>query len=176
MIIKGIKKRWIINSLGFTISIFTILVIIFSMVVRGYFYSGIQQTIRGRTNELYEILRGRTLKKNSDFVDVAKVYVENFSDNKIMEIMIFDEDNNVAVTSSGFLPEMREIMPDYDKAKENKDGVGTWEGKSHQGERLMAVTRCIYDGSHRFLGAVRYVVSLEEANYRVVLSTIMILV
>lgn len=176
MIIKGIKKRWIINSLGFTISIFTILVIIFSMVVRGYFYSGIQQTIRGRTNELYEILRGRTLKKNSDFVDVAKVYVENFSDNKIMEIMIFDEDNNVAVTSSGFLPEMREIMPDYDKAKENKDGVGTWEGKSHQGERLMAVTRCIYDGSHHFLGAVRYVVSLEEANYRVVLSTIMILV
>ncbi len=93
-----------------------------------------------------------------------------------MEIMIFDEDNNVAVTSSGFLPEMREIMPDYDKAKENKDGVGTWEGKSHQGERLMAVTRCIYDGSHRFLGAVRYVVSLEEANYRVVLSTIIILV
>ncbi len=78
MIIKGIKKRWIINSLGFTISIFTILVIIFSMVVRGYFYSGIQQTIRGRTNELYEILRGRTLKKNSDFVDVAKVYVENY--------------------------------------------------------------------------------------------------
>lgn len=175
MIIKGIKKRWIFNSLGFTVSIFTILVVVFSLVIRGYFYSGIQQTIRGRTNELCEILRGRTLKKNSDFIDVAKVYVENFSDNKIMEIMIFDENNNIAVTSSGFLPELREIMPDYDRAKEDKGGVGTWEGKSYQGERLMAVTRCLYDSSNHFLGAVRYVVSLEEANFRIIISTIMML-
>ena len=92
---RGIKKRWIFNSLGFTVSIFTILVVSFALVVRGYFYSGIQQTIRGRTNELYNILNGHAIDKDFKFLDIAKVYVENFSDDKIMELMVFDKESNI---------------------------------------------------------------------------------
>lgn len=172
---KGIKKRWILNSLGFTVSIFTVLVISFALVVRGYFYSGIRQTIKGRTNELYNILNGHSIDKDFKFVDIAKVYVENFSDDKIMELMVFDKENNTIITSSGFLPEYDEIMPDFDKARTDPENLGIWEGRSSTGERLMAVTKCIYNDNGNFLGAVRYVVSMEEANYRVILGTLIIL-
>ena len=112
---KGIKKRWILNSLGFTVSIFTVLVVSFGLIVRGYFYSGIRQTIRGRTNELYNILNGHSIDKNFKFVDIAKVYVENFSDDKIMELMVFDKERNVIITSAGFLPEYDEIKKYFRK-------------------------------------------------------------
>lgn len=39
----------------------------------------------------------------------------------------------------------------------------------------MAVTKCIYNDSGNFLGAVRYVVSMEEANYRIILGALLIL-
>ncbi len=172
---KGIKKRWILNSLGFTVSIFTVLVVSFALVVRGYFYSGIKQTIRGRTNELYNILNGHSIDKDFKFVDIAKVYVENFSDDKIMELMVFDKGRDVIITSSGFLPEYDEIMPDFDKALTDSQNIGMWEGRSSTGERLMAVTKCIYNDNGNFLGAVRYVVSMEEANYRIILGTLIIL-
>lgn len=172
---KGIKKRWILNSLGFTVSIFTVLVVSFGLIVRGYFYSGIRQTIRGRTNELYNILNGHSIDKDFKFVDIAKVYVENFSDDKIMELMVFDKERNVIITSSGFLPEYDEIMPDFDKALTDSQNLGMWEGRSSTGERLMAVTKCIYNDNGNFLGAVRYVVSMEEANYRIILGTLIIL-
>ncbi len=172
---KGIKKRWILNSLGFTVSIFTVLVVSFALVVRGYFYSGIKQTIRGRTNELYNILNGHSIDKDFKFVDIAKVYVENFSDDKIMELMVFDKERDVIITSSGFLPEYDEIMPDFDKALTDSQNIGMWEGRSSTGERLMAVTKCIYNDNGNFLGAVRYVVSMEEANYRIILGTLIIL-
>ncbi len=172
---RGIKKRWIFNSLGFTVSIFTILVVSFALVVRGYFYSGIQQTIRGRTNELYNILNGHSIDKDFKFLDIAKVYVENFSDDKIMELMVFDKESNIIITSSGFLPEYEEIMPDFDKARTDSQNLGMWEGRSSTGERLMAVTKCIYNDSGNFLGAVRYVVSMEEANYRIILGALLIL-
>lgn len=172
---KGIKKRWILNSLGFTVSIFTVLVVSFALVVRGYFYSGIKQTIRGRTNELYNILNGHSIDKDFKFVDIAKVYVENFSDDKIMELMVFDKKRDVIITSSGFLPEYDEIMPDFDKALTDSQNIGMWEGRSSTGERLMAVTKCIYNDNGNFLGAVRYVVSMEEANYRIILGTLIIL-
>lgn len=175
MNIKGIKRRWIVNSLGFTVSIFTALVISFALIVRGYFYSGIQQTIGGRTNELCNVLKGHSGSVSSDFIDVAKVYVENFSDNKIMELMVFDKNNKVIITSTGFLPEMSEIMPDYEIAKVSSDGLGKWEGKISSGERLMAVTRRIYDNAGEYLGAVRYVVSMEEANFRIVCGTALII-
>lgn len=172
---KGIKKRWILNSLGFTVSIFTVLVVSFALVVRGYFYSGIKQTIRGRTNELYNILNGHSIDKDFKFVDIAKVYVENFSDDKIMELMVFDKERDVIITSSGFLPEYDEIMPDFDKALTDSQNIGMWEGRSSTGERLMAVTKCIYNDNGNFWGAVRYVVSMEEANYRIILGTLIIL-
>lgn len=172
---KGIKKRWILNSLGFTVSIFTVLVVSFGLIVRGYFYSGIRQTIRGRTNELYNILNGHSIDKDFKFVDIAKVYVENFSDDKIMELMVFDKERNVIITSAGFLPEYDEIMPDFDKALTDSQNLGMWEGRSSTGERLMAVTKCIYNDNGSFLGAVRYVVSMEEANYRIILGTLIIL-
>ncbi len=172
---KGIRKRWILKSLGFTISIFTALVISFALVVRGYFYSGIKQTIKGRTNELYNILNGHAIDKDFKFLDISKVYVENFSDSKIMELMIFDKESKVIITSSGFLPEYEEIMPDFDEARTDSQNLGMWQGRSSTGERLMAVTKCIYNDDGNFLGAVRYVVSMEEANFRIILGTLLIL-
>ena len=175
MVIKGIKKRWIFNSLGFTIGVFTVLVISFALIVRGYFYSGIQQTIKSRTNELYDIFKGYSAQTNSEFIDIAKVYVANFSDDNIMELMIFDENNNVVITSMGFLPENPEVRPDYEQARSSTNGFGIWEGKFSSGEKLMAVTRCLYDQSNKYIGAVRYVVSVEKANSRITSGSLLLL-
>ena len=146
MTIKGIKRRWIFNSLVFTIVIFAILVTAFALVIRGYFYSGIKQTLKGRTNELY---KSYSVQTETNFSDIAKEYVKNFTDSDTMELMIFDENNDTIITSTGFLPDCPEIRPDYDQARNSQNGFGIWEGKSFSGEKLIAVTRCIYDRSNR---------------------------
>ena len=46
--VNGIKKRWIFNNLGFVVGIFAVLVVAFNFMIRGYFYSGIQQAVIGR--------------------------------------------------------------------------------------------------------------------------------
>lgn len=176
MTIKGIKRRWIFNSLFFTIIIFTVLVTAFALVIRGYFYSGIKQTLKGRTNELYSIFKSYSVQTETGFSAIAKQYVENFPESDTMELMIFDENNNAIITSVGFLPDCPEIRPDYDQAKNSQNGFGIWEGKSFSGEKLIAVTRCIYDRSQKYIGAIRYVVSVEEANRRIIFGMSMLLV
>ncbi len=176
MTIKGIKRRWIFNSLVFTIVIFAILVTAFALVIRGYFYSGIKQTLKGRTNELYSMFKSYSVQTETNFSDIAKEYVKNFTDSDTMELMIFDENNDTIITSTGFLPDCPEIRPDYDQARNSQNGFGIWEGKSFSGEKLIAVTRCIYDRSNKYIGAVRYVVSVEEANTRIIFGMIMLLI
>ena len=71
MTIKGIKRRWIFNSLVFIIGIFTVLVTAFALIIRGYFYSGIKQTLKGRTNELYSMFKSYSIQTETNFSDMA---------------------------------------------------------------------------------------------------------
>ena len=47
MHIRGITKRWLINSLGLIVIILVILILSFAFVVRNYYYNGIHSTIKG---------------------------------------------------------------------------------------------------------------------------------
>ena len=56
--VNGIKKRWIFNNLGFVVGIFAVLVVAFNFMIRGYFYTGIQQAILNRSKEVYTFFKG----------------------------------------------------------------------------------------------------------------------
>lgn len=167
MVLKGIKKRWIYNSLGFTVAIFSVLAVAFFVVMRGYFYSGIEQNIKSRAEELCDIIESCSVSSEEDFIKMSEVYVENFRNKDSMQITVFDKNDNAVVSSNGFLPEKNEKHPDYDAARLSNTKMGVWEGKSLKGERLMAVTRAVYDPDGNYLGAVRYAVSMEKANSRI---------
>ena len=73
MVLKGIKRRWIYNSLGFTITIFSVLVVAFFVMMRGYFYSGIEQNIKSRAEELCDVIESYSVDSNEDFINMARV-------------------------------------------------------------------------------------------------------
>lgn len=174
MNIKGIKKRWVFNSLGATIGIFALIIISFLVIVRGYFYSGIRQTLLARSNELYSIFKGCLSQNDLKFEDIAKIYVDNFSDDDVMDLFIINSKGDVIMSSSGFLPNKFETMPDYIQAKQSESGLGIWEGRSFFDEKIMAVTKCIYNENSEYIGAIRYIVSMEEANSRIIWSSLIL--
>ncbi len=174
MAIKGITKRWLYNSLGLILIILIVLVVAFAFIVRGYFYSGIQQTINGRSNELANIFSGYTGRSSSEFTTDARSYVEDFPDKELMELMIFDNTDKLIITSTGFEPDPQQKMPDYKIAKSSSTHYGSWTGKLSSGEECMAVTRGIYSSNGEYVGAIRYVVSLSAANNRIFLSVLLL--
>lgn len=176
MVLNGIKKRWIYNSLGFTISIFAVLIVAFAVIMRGYFYSGIRQNITSRAEELGNFIESYSVKDESEFINIAKVYVENFKDSRSVQITVFNSSGEAVISSSGFLPGNFERHPDYNEAKNSDQKIALWEGKSLTGEKTMAVSRCIYSSSGTYFGAVRYVVSMEKANSRVLIASAVLFV
>lgn len=175
MRVKGITRRWIVNNLGLTVVILTTLILIISLIMKRYFYSGIQQTLSGRSNELANIFRGHSSQTPGEFNDAARAYVEAFPDKALMELMIFDDHDRTVITSVGFVPETTCEAPDYNNAMLSDDGFGLWTGFILSGEKVMAVTRRIYAQNGRYLGAIRYVVSLEEADSRIFFSAVVLI-
>lgn len=165
---KSIARRWMMNILGIVLLIFVILIATLSFVIRGYIYNSIQSAITGRSEELTNVFSDYGKRSSRDFAAVARSYVENFPGKENMELMVFDSNEHIIITSIGFAPDENQPMPDFEQALADKEGFGIWTGRLTSGEKVMAVTRVMYNNVGSFVGAIRYVVSLEVADQQII--------
>ena len=162
---RGITKRWVFNTFGVILIILFILVIAFAFVIQGFYYNGIFQVLYGRSTEIANIF-----SDSEDFKETARDYIENFPDKELIELMAIDSEGNVFITTTGFTPDNRQKMPDYETALVSDDYYADWHGNLSSGENVMALTNVIVDDHGNNVGAIRYVVSLEEADRKVFIS------
>ena len=167
MVVKGITKRWLLNSLGVILILIVALVFSLSYAIQNYIYYGIQQAINGRAGELTNVFSDYGQRSSQDFLTAARNYVENFPNKESMELMVFNSEGHIITTSIGFVPDQSQPMPDYQQALADANGYGTWTGRLTSGEKVMAVTRVIHNDAGSVVGGVRYVVSLEEADKQI---------
>ena len=89
--------------------------------------------------------------------------------------MVLNSTGKVVLTSTGFLPEEDEKFTDFDAAEANEDGYAFWRGTLLSGEAAMSETRVIKDPDGAVVGAIRYIVSMEPVNSRIILSAVIII-
>ena len=162
---RGITKRWLINTFGVILIILFVLVVAFAIIIQHSYYSGISQILNGRSTELVNIFND-----TDDFIRTARVYVENFPDKELMEIMVINEKGQAVITSTGFAADNQQNRPDYTAALSADDHYADWHGNLSSGENVMALTRVLYDDNGEQIGAIRYVVSLEEADRKIFIA------
>lgn len=102
MKIWGITRRWLLNSLGIILLVLSALILSLSLVVQGYVYNGIQQTINGRSGELTNLFSGYNNKTSTEFSTAARAYVQNSASKQMMEMMVLSSTGRILVTSTGF--------------------------------------------------------------------------
>jgi signal transduction histidine kinase len=163
----SIARRWITNSVGLLLLLVAILVAALSFSMQGYVYNGIQSALNGRSDELTNVFSSYGRKSASEFLTAARSYVEDFPNKENMELMVIGQTGKIVTTSIGFAPDQTQTIPDYQYALASSGDYGTWTGKLKSGERVMAVTRVIRNEVGSPVGAIRYVVSLAEADRQI---------
>jgi signal transduction histidine kinase len=168
MIQKGsITRRWLLNSLGVILLIVVTLIATLSAVIQGYVYNGIRSALNGRSDELTNMFSSYGRESPAEFSTAARSYVENFPNKESMELMVINSNGKILITSIGFAPDEKQEIPDYEAALKSANGYGTWTGRLTSGEKVMAVTRVMRSNYGSTVGAIRYVVSLEEADRQI---------
>ena len=167
--VKGITKRWMINTLSVILSIIILIVVILIFSVSYLFQSRVEQDLHSASNELSMVFSGFQADNPTDFTSLSRDYIENFDKKEQMGVMVLNTSGRVVLTSTGFIPSEKEAMTDFDEAKENTSGYAFWNGKLLSGERAMSETRIIRDENNNVIGALRYIVSMEPAHSRTLL-------
>ncbi len=160
--LNGITRRWIFNVFSLVAAVVIVIEIIVGIFIQMYYYDA----ARNRANDL---CRGFSLLATvpaSEFASTARQYIEKFEHKDKIEVQILDSDGNIIITSNGFDPGNFE-MPDYKSALTSEDSTATWTGTLSQGESIMAQTTILGDYGTGSNGAIRWVVSLEGVNQRI---------
>lgn len=166
---KGITKRWMLNTLSVILTIIISIVVCLIFLVTYLFQSSVEQSLSNASSELSLVFSGYTSDSSTSFASSARDYVENFKKKEQMEVMVINSTGRVVMTSTGFIPSDDTKLTDFDQAKESGDGFAFWNGKLSSGESAMSVTRIISNDSGTVVGAIRYIVSMDPVNNRIML-------
>ena len=172
---KGITKRWILNTLSVILTIIILIVVGLIFLVTYIFQNNVEQKLTSTTNELSLVFSGYISDSSTSFTSSARDYVENFDKKEQMEVMVINSTGRIVMSSTGFIPTGDEHLPDFDEAKTSGNGYAFWSGKLSSNEKAMSETRIITNDSGTAVGAVRYIVSMESVNERIMLVSGMII-
>ncbi len=110
----SITRRWLFNSFAVILGVLIAFELISVVFVRGFYYDGVKQIVASRAKSMSGLLN--RYPDNYPVSNEVRLLIEGFDDRDKMEMMALDYEGNVIVTSSGFKPDERMYMPDYDRA------------------------------------------------------------
>ncbi len=169
---KGITRRWLINTFGVVLAIIVLLVVALSFAVHSYCYGTLERALIERDTELSAIFPDYTSESTESFETAALAYASDFAYKDKMEVDIINAAGRVIITSTGYSSGEDEEIPDFSEAVVSETSVGKYTGKLKSGESVMALTHAVKNYNGTAVGAVRYIVSLREANFRVFIYTL----
>ncbi|MBP1737443.1 MAG: histidine kinase [Oscillospiraceae bacterium] len=163
--LKGIRKRWMMNTVLVLVGIVLLGVAAFSIAMASYYYSSMASGLEAKALMATEFLNYST---ESEFLSNAASYVSGFEEKNMLELQFLSRTGSIRLSSYGLTAGTSPGTPDISEAITS--GVTTtWTGNSPDtGEHIMAVSAPIkYNDS--VVGVVRFVTSLKSVDQQVVI-------
>ena len=158
-----------LNTLSVILTIIILIVVSLIFIVTYIFQNSVEQNLNTTSSELSLVFSGFQSDSSTSFTASARDYVENFDKKEEMEVLVINSSGRVVMTSTGFTPDDNEQIPDFNDALSNENGCAYWNGKLSSNESAMSLTRIITNENGTCVGAVRYIVSMEQVNTAIVL-------
>ncbi|MCI8477228.1 MAG: HAMP domain-containing histidine kinase [Oscillospiraceae bacterium] len=170
---KGIRRRWMANSISVVVLVVLLAVTAFSTAMASYYYNYIQNGLASQANVTARAYRD--FQTESEYYQNAKRYAEQLrmeeKDANKMELQFIDSAGAVRFSTSGLTPPFSTPgTPDIEAAlQSDPPAQGEFVGNDPStGERIMAIScPLIVDG--RAVAAIRVITSLRLVDRQIIL-------
>ena len=165
--VKGIRKRWMLNSISAVLLIVLFAVAAFSAAITSYCYSTMSIGLNSRITSALPYFS--SVKSRSEYYQSASNYVQNFTEKNRLELQIINPSGSIYestndLTISGSYPNTPDVTGAIEERKQS-----SWSGTAPvTGERIMSVSAPIVSRNGTLIGVIRMVTSLSRADIQVV--------
>ena len=155
---KSIAVRWFLN----TFLIVAVAILAVAVAFCFLFNSMYTERIEALADDYSYEFTSLSNTNDLTFGDTAFTIAGEFEHKSRLEVQVIDKDDRVIVSTTGFQSN-DSLMPDLMAAKEDGKSA-TIEGESIDGESIMACTTLVYGYEGEYLGAYRWITSMEAAD------------
>lgn len=164
--IKGIRRRWMLNSISAVLLIVLFAVAAFSTAMASYYYSSMSTNLAEKVK-----FPTAAYKSEAAYLQAARTNVESFAEKDVLELQFLNAAGSVDTSTSDLTPTgSYPKTPDIERvlAMTTRD-VYQWSGTAPDTrERILAVSSPIFfNGS--VVGVMRVVTSLSLVDRQVIL-------
>ena len=164
--IRGIRKRWMVNSISVVLFIVLLAVAAFSAAMGSYYYSTLSESLKQKAeNAISSFDYYRT---EAEYYDNARAVVAGEPNSDKLEVEYLDADGQIRFSSSDLTAFRSPGTPDIAEAISMKR-TKVWIGADPStGEHIMAASSpLMIDGE--VVGVMRYVTSLNKVDKQIII-------
>lgn len=171
----SITRHWLRNSFGVIVAILLLIALLMVFVVRNYYYNTAKEYVTSKMNIVTAAVQSNSDSGKANLNSRIRTYVESYEDKERIELMAINNDGEVEVTSSGFLPSNDELMLDFEEAKTSSQGISSQIYELSTGEKVVAVSAVINAKGCQY-SALRMLSSMKKIDNQILLISITTLV
>ena len=170
--IRGIRRRWLLNSVAIVLLILTLAVSAFAAMLWSYYYDGPADDL---TRKAASAANGFRMYTRSDYRAAAQQTVNSYEDKSRLELQFLDPTGAVLYSGNDLTAGSTPGTPDIQKAL-SEVSARPWRGRDPAtGERILAASSpVVYQGE--VVGVIRYVTSLSGIDRQFVFAMAVIAV
>ena len=163
----GLRKRWIINTVGVVCILGLICVLVVTTLFSAYYYSSMESDLFYRAQTTTDFFADYTSQNYKDYYQSCINYAKNFSGKNSLELQFINTEGTVVASSYGIWPgEVPETSDITDAIRDRK--ISKFVGKDPlTGERIFAVSSPMIYSSGEVIGVLRYITSVRLVNRQI---------
>ena len=166
--IKGLRKRWLLNTIGVTTALGLVCVLAVTTLFAAYYQSSMEADMRYRAKTTTEFFSGYLNLSYNQYYQSCITYAQTFEDKNDLELQFINADGKIVASSYGTWSGDSPTTPDIEKAINNRSIVPYLGKNPKTGERIMAVSSPMIYSNGEVIGVLRYVTSTAIMDRQVV--------
>ena len=167
MKIKGLRRRWIINTLCVICVLGLLCVALVTAAFANHYYSTMKSDLSYRAKSATEFFAEYQNQNYNQFYQSCITYAKTFEDKNVIELQFINMNGAVVASSYGGWTTSMPETPDIQQAVETR-GIRSYAGKDPQtGEKIMAVSSPMIYTNGEVIGVLRYVTSTRVMDMQI---------
>jgi len=164
--IRGIRKRWLLNSISIVLLILALALGSFAAALWSYYYSSTENDLAGKASSVASSFRAYTRRQ---YWNAAQQTINNYEEKSQLELQFLDSSGTILYSGNDLITGTAPGTPDIQRAM-SEQITSTWKGNDPStGEHIVAASSpVVYQG--QTVGLIRYVTSLYGIDRQFVFS------
>lgn len=171
--IRGLRKRWLLNSVGPVIAILVTIAIFAAVGIASMYYSSARSTLEAKASAGADYFNTYSMTSYSDYYRSATLYAASFEDADRIELQFLNRYGRVEASTTGLQAGTVPGTPEIERAIRS-GRMDSYNGEDPQtGEMILSVC-CPLEFNGSVVGVMRYVTATRQLDQHLMVTAMII--